>query len=139
MQSKTKPQRISPIHSYHESMDARFAPRAGWLVPEIYTTPETESTTLNERVGLADISARGKITVIGDLAPSVMAVRWADIPTDPGEVSWVGLNDTLIAKLTSDELLILTAPGNEHENSDSLEKEIANQNSFVTVLDRTSS
>jgi len=138
MQQNTKPQRLSPIHSYHENLDARFDLQAGWLIPEGYTLPDEESATLAEKVGLADISARGKITIKGNLAASVMATRWTDIPTNPGDASVAKSDDILIAKLTPDEFLILTSPGNEHEISDSLEKEIADPNGFVTVLDRTS-
>jgi sarcosine oxidase, subunit alpha len=138
MQSTTKPQRLSPIHTYHESMDARFDLQAGWLIPDVYTMPEEESTALAKGVGLADISAHGKITVRGDLAYAVIAERWADVSIDPGEVSVVGSSNTLIANLTTDEFLILTVPGNEVEITNSFDKEISDQNVFVTVLDRTS-
>lgn len=138
MQPDTKPQRLSPIHTYHEGMDARFNFQAGWLIPEVYTTPEEESAALDERVGLADISAHGKITVMGDLSPTVIAARWSDIPTDPGDVSAVRSSNIQIAKLTPDEFLILTTPGDEKGITDSLEKEVAGQDGFVTVLDRTS-
>lgn len=139
MQPDTKSKRLSPLHAYHESKGARFDLRAGWLIPEVYTASSEETAALRESVGLVDISARGKLIVKGDLAEVVIGTRWEETPKNPGDVSVVKPNDILIARLTMDELLILTSPGDESEIADSLEREIATRDFFVTVIVQTSS
>jgi heterotetrameric sarcosine oxidase gamma subunit len=68
----------------------------------------------------------------------VIAARFGDVPTKPGEVREIRSNQILVAALTPDEFLILTQPSIEKEWTTSLETEIASQGSFMSVIDLTS-
>lgn len=133
-----KPNRLSPLHSQHQTLGAHFGPQGDWLIPEVYTTAVEETTVLRENVGLIDISAWGKLTLKGAKALTVLAACFGDIPTKPGEVREIKVNHISVAALTPDEFLILTPPGAEKELATSLETEIIAHGIFVSVIDQTS-
>ncbi len=93
---------------------------------------------MQESVGLADISAMGKLTLKGIHAGAVISASLGESPTKAGVVIAIEANNILVANLTSDEFLILTPPGVEREITASLDTEIASQDSFVSVIDQTS-
>ncbi len=134
----SQPKRLSPIHDRHQDLNARFTLQAGWQIPEIYTTPTEETAALRDHVGLADISALGKLTIKGSKADGIIATYFGESPTKPGDVIAVKSSQLLVAKLTIGEYLILTSPGVEQETAISLEAEIATQNTYVSVIDQTS-
>jgi len=138
MEVNTQPKRLSPLHDQHQILGARFNLRGGWLVPKVYATPENEAKALQESVGLADISATGKLTLKGIHAGAVISASLGESPTKAGVVIAIEANNILVANLTSDEFLILTPPGVEREMTASLDTEIASQDSFVSVIDQTS-
>lgn len=138
MLSNSKPDRLSPLQDWHQKTGARFANRAGWLVPEVYTTPEEESAVLHERAGLIDISARGKLMIKGKNANMVVAAAFGSAPIKPGNVIGVKSNHLSASLLVSDELLVLTSPGAEDRITASLTIEIESQGSFVSVFNWTS-
>jgi len=133
-----KPNRLSPIHSRHQTLDARFDLRGGWLIPEVYTTSAEEATVLRESVGLIDISAWGKLILKGAKAGEIVSTFLGDTPAKPGDVIEIKSNHILAAELTPDEFLILTPPGAEKEMAASLKAEIATQDTFVSIIDQTS-
>lgn len=138
MQIKPEPNRLSPLHTQHQMLNARFSPREGWLIPDAYTTPEGETAALQRNVGLADISAQGKVIVKGLEADGIISAHFGKTPAKFGEVLEIESNHLLVARLTMDEFLILTPPGIEQEIVSSLEAEISSQNTFVSVIDQTS-
>ena len=138
MQINSEPNRLSPLHTQHHTLDAHFELRNGWLSPDVYTTTEEETATLRDHVGLADISARGKLIIKGSKVDGLIAAHFGESPTKPGNVLAVESNHLLISKLTTDEFLILSSPGVEQEIITSLEAEIASQNTFVSLVDQTS-
>jgi len=138
MQLKSEPNRLSPLHIQHQSMNARFNVQAGWMIPEVYTTLAEEAAALQENVGLADISARGKLILKGLDTGGIITSRVWESPTQSGDVIEIESNHLLIAKSTNDELIILTAPGVEQEIETSLEAEISSQNMFASVINQTS-
>lgn len=138
MLSNSKPNRLSPLHGWHQQTGARFANQAGWLVPDGYTTREDESAALRERVGLIDISARGKLRIRGRNANMVVAAAFGSAPVKPGNVVAHKSRDLSAALLASDELLVLTSPGAEDQIAASLAVEIEAQGSFVSVFNQTS-
>lgn len=138
MQLDPEIERLSPIHNRHQVLGARFALQAGWLIPEVYTASDEEATILRESVALVDISARGKLIIKGADVDGIFTAHFGKSPTKLGDVIEIETTHLLIAKLTSDEFLILTLPGSEQESITSLEAEITSKNIFVSVIDQTS-
>lgn len=134
----SQPKRLSPVHDRLQDLDAKFTLQASWQIPEVYTTPAEETAALRDDIGLADISARGKLMIKGSVADSLIAAHFGESPTKQGDVIEVKSSQLLVAKLTTDEFLILTPPGVEQEIATSLESDIASQNTFVSVIDQTS-
>ncbi len=54
-----------PLHDLHESLGAVFRESGEWLVPESYGDMPAEYESLRERVGIADLSDRGKLRLGG--------------------------------------------------------------------------
>jgi heterotetrameric sarcosine oxidase gamma subunit len=138
MRLDTKPKRLSPLHNRHETLGARFELRGGWLIPEVYTNTEDEGRVLQESVGLADISTRGKLTLKGVTAGAIISASFGESPTKAGAVIEIRPKHILVAQLTPDEFLVLTFPDSEKEIRTSLEAETASQNTFVSLIDQTS-
>lgn len=134
----SQPKRLSPVHARHQGLDAQFALQAGWQILEVYTTPAEERAAMQGSVGLADISAQGKLILKGTKVDGIINANLGKTPTRPGDVIEVQSKHILVAKLTSDEYFILTPPDAEQEIETSLETEIASQNTFVSVIDQTS-
>ena len=79
---------------------------------------------LRESVGLLDVSAWGKLTLKGTHADTIVSAHFRKVPTKSGNVIETEPDHILIAKITMDEFLILTAPGSERELLDVWEAEI---------------
>lgn len=138
MQLDSEPIRLSPLHNQHQSLKARLSTQEGWLIADSYTTAEDEFAALRDRVGLRDVSARGKLILKGAHADGVIIASMGNVPKNPGDVVQAQANQHLVAKLTADEYLILTPPGVEQVTETSLEAEIASQIKFVSVINQTS-
>jgi glycine cleavage system T protein len=54
-----------PLHDVHESLGASFRESGEWLVPESYGDEPYEYEAARERVGIADLSDRGKLRLSG--------------------------------------------------------------------------
>ena len=133
-----KPNRLSPLHNRHQTLDASFDLRRDWLVPAVYTSSVEETVVLQEGVGLVDISARGKLLLKGANFHTAIAARLGEPSPQPGDVIVVKSKQLLAAGLTPDEFLILTPPGAEKELATLLEAEIAAETIFASVIDLTS-
>jgi heterotetrameric sarcosine oxidase gamma subunit len=138
MQIKSEPTRLSPLHNQYQILEASLDSRAGWSIPEVYTNLEEETAALQERAGLVDISAKGKLTLKGVKADGIITARFGRLPTDQGDLIEDIAGQILVAKLTPDEFLILTPPGGEIELAAALETENAPHYAFVSVIDQTS-
>ena len=90
------PLRRSPLARAHVDLGATFELEAGWEIPETYGEEASERALLRERVGFADITARAKIDVRGQV---------------DGALSVVG--DALVARVSDDWALVLGEPGAE--------------------------
>ncbi len=83
----------------HQDMGARFETRAGWEIVASYGDPGAESTAIDQAVGLADITPRGKVDLRGALEIPLRAAAgstvarisdiWALVLTEPGGESAV--------------------------------------------------
>jgi glycine cleavage system T protein len=54
-----------PLHGIHESSGAVFLERGDWLVPDSYGDTQAEYEAVKKRIGLADLSDRGKLRLGG--------------------------------------------------------------------------
>ncbi len=61
----------TPLHETTAARGAQFREDHGWLFPESFGAPQEEYRALRESAGLLDLSARGKIAVVGS-----DRVRW---------------------------------------------------------------
>jgi len=91
-----EPVRRSPLARVHEGLGAVVDREAGWELVEHYGDEAAEGTTVTDVVGLADVTARGKIDVRGAI---------------DGALSSAG--DALTARISGEWALVLTEPGGE--------------------------
>src|SRR5436190_4125788 len=113
------PVKRSPSHHQHAALGARFAREAGWDVPSDYGSVDDERQAVTEGAAVADVTARGKVDLRGDLAPAIasLAGRRALVP---GAVLAEGTRDGgfHLARVSSRWALALCRP-------DSLERCLA--------------
>ena len=138
MQFQMSLKRQSPLHDKHQSLNAQLTSKDGWLVPEAYTDLESELSTLRESVGIADISAMGKLTVRGQGAPKLVDSSLGTVPARTGEVIFIQASRIIATYLYLDEFFILTPPGEEKKIAGSLGAGFASQDALISVVDNTS-
>ncbi len=109
---------LSPLHSRHEALGAKFGDFGGWSMPLEYSGGGVvgEHTAVRERVGVFDVSHLGKASVTG---PGAAAFLNSVLTNDlgrivPGKAQYTllcaasgGVVDDLIAYLTSEEDVFL--------------------------------
>jgi glycine cleavage system aminomethyltransferase T len=86
----------SPLARTHEGLGAALDREAGWELVTHYGAEQAEGTILKEAVGLADVTARGKIDLRGAI---------------DGALASAG--DALTARVSDEWALVLTEPGGE--------------------------
>jgi heterotetrameric sarcosine oxidase gamma subunit len=101
------PIKQSPIYSQALKMGARFTEGAGWLIPSLFSMPETEETAARSCIVLADASSRGKVYLEGQTAESILSLP----PSQPTLAVGQGiqLNDRILFRLRADQFFISTA------------------------------
>jgi glycine cleavage system aminomethyltransferase T len=62
-----EPIRRAPMHRMHATLGARFERVGGWDVPAAYPDAAAELDALTDGIAIADVTARGKIDVQGDV------------------------------------------------------------------------
>jgi glycine cleavage system aminomethyltransferase T len=92
----TEPIRRSPLARSHADLGAVPDLEAGWQIVAHYGDEAAERVTLRERVGVADVTARGKIDLRGSF-----------------EGALSGAGDVLAARIADDWTLLLSEPGGE--------------------------
>lgn len=104
-----EPVRLTPLHAWHESQNARMMNAGEWKRPEHYGDPEAEALAVHERVGIIDVSTLGKLHISGPDAArllerlytnywhklSVGRVRYGVMVNDEGVV----MDDGITARL----------------------------------------
>jgi aminomethyltransferase len=109
---------LSPLHTRHEALGAKFGDFGGWLMPLEYAGGGVvaEHTAVRERVGVFDVSHLGKAAVTGPAARAFLdsvltnsldriaagKAQYTLLCTDSG-----GVVDDLIAYLRSDDDVFL--------------------------------
>ena len=141
-----RPPRLSPLHATHQELGASFVSRAGWEVPQAYTSPEEEAAAIREQVGLADLSSLGKLLLRGAAAAEILhgafGVSWVDTGYVAGfateDQTQSALDRSYLARLTADEFLLITSPGAEGAAARQIKGGRAARGLFLTVVDQTS-
>lgn len=95
--SRYAPVMRSPLTEQHRRLGAQLAVQDGWELPLGYGAVERERQAIREGLGIADISARGKVDVRGAVDSSL-----ARLPQTRG---------AQLARLSRDWALVLTPPG----------------------------
>jgi heterotetrameric sarcosine oxidase gamma subunit len=96
----------------HRRLGAVLLEADGWSVPERYAGADREVVAARGAVGLADVSACGKLGVRGlDVGPLLARLTGA-VPPAARTASHVALgpHPVLACRLAPDEMLVLTAP-----------------------------
>lgn len=132
----------SPLHATHQTLQAQFEEYAGWQLPGVYKSVAEEVATVQQYVGVCDISAGGVLRIRGTQAHKVLAAMFDTAPASVGDVIVVRLEhgQSKIASLTRDEFLILTGPST-YSKRQAIEQMLMRQvesEQFVSVVDQTS-
>jgi heterotetrameric sarcosine oxidase gamma subunit len=120
------------------ALGASFTEDGGWKVATAYTSPAEEVRGARDGVGLADVSAGGRLGVKGEAVDALLAkVAGCDCP--PGRAAHVRLNgaETLACRLATDEVLLLTRAAEAAAVTELLEKASA-ASACAHVTDRSS-
>ncbi len=107
------PARATAMYRLQAALGARFRDDSGWKVADAYSSAADEVRAARVGVGLADVSAGGKIRVRGDAVDAVMAKATGGGAPGPGRAARVRLDGAgaLLCRLAPDELLVLTSAG----------------------------
>ncbi len=118
----SSPQARTPLHHWHAARGACFVESDGWLVPQAYAGVDEEAVAASQNVGLADISAFAKISLLGRevaaLAEDLFAVGHA--ATLRSVTTFDANGPVLACRLTADHLLLLTLSTNPKALEDRL-------------------
>jgi sarcosine oxidase subunit alpha len=96
----------SPLHHWHATHGARFTDAHGWQVPASYSSVERETDAVRAAVGLADISAFSRFSVMGP-------VRGLELAAKPHDVAAIDAGGPALAcRLRADQLLALASTSN---------------------------
>lgn len=140
--------RLSALHAVHEKLGARFVSRAGWQVPQTYTSSQDEAASIREGVGLADLSSRGKLLVRGE--PSTILELLSDTlgvgPVEVGHTAPIAAESQAdspwdrgyLARLVADEFILFTPPGAAMKIARQVKEKRAENDLFLTLVDGTS-
>jgi heterotetrameric sarcosine oxidase gamma subunit len=99
------------VHQWHAAQKAQFAASDGWQVPLAYSGVEREIADARARLGIADVSAFAKVSLLGPKIGAVALALVGDGPTlRPLRVALLAAgNPVLACRLTEDHLLLLAS------------------------------
>ena len=112
------PVKRSGMHHKHLVLGAAMVERDGWQQPARYTAVEAELRRLKESVGICDISPDCKLTLKGDHIDQLLSgafinasgIAIGDVRR-VGEISNSAAHNVVLARLASDEALMLGPAG----------------------------
>ena len=115
------PVRYSPIHSWHESHNARPLIAGQWIRPDHYGDPEAEVRAVRSGVGIIDVSPLGKIDFRGADVPRLLEFVYVNkwLKLDIGKVRYgvmcaedgVIMDDGVTGRLGPDRYMMSTTSG----------------------------
>lgn len=131
MSSSRTPIKSTPLHATAQRLGATFTEQRGWYIPDVYTTPEAEIASAQERIALADETPNGKLLLEGDQAKSVLMAVF--------DLNSLKINEGCdgIYRLRNDLFFLSTPPGREVSAQKKLTTASAASEQFVTVTDIT--
>src|SRR5713101_1302777 len=100
----------SVVHRKHADIGVKFDRRGKWWVPAVYESVDQEVAALSNKLGFADISARGKVHLSGAVDDYVGFL--AGVPLDPLHTAPITTGG-LVARLARDWALALAGPSAE--------------------------
>src|SRR5438105_13946548 len=92
MSAPSTPVARTPLHHWHTQRGARFFGQEGWQLPAAYTGADQEAAAAHTGLGLADISAFAKVSLLGREVSA-----FAQALLGPAEARRPGSVDTLSA------------------------------------------
>ncbi len=115
-----QPTAISALHYRHLELGAEMVEHEGWTLPARYTDPDDEAARVRQSVGISDFSPVGKIRIQGEsIDKALLAVIPNYRATGVGSV-FFAKEGHIIARLASDDCLIITDSGQVDNVLDSL-------------------
>ena len=112
-----KPLGLSAMHHRHLELGAVVVESDGWQMPARYASVNQELERLRRAVGICDISPAGKLSLQGSELDSALNAAFPDVEAPViGAVSRQrlsgedGQGSVLLARLASNEVLVLTDP-----------------------------
>lgn len=113
-----KPIARSSMHNRHADLGAEFTNNSGWQRPAKYMDLEKEVAAITSKVGLIDISPNGKVTAQSTEMNKYMMASFHVVPNPDileCQLAQVMLEEgpstVIVARLSYDELFIITFPG----------------------------
>jgi heterotetrameric sarcosine oxidase gamma subunit len=127
--------KLTPIYDAAQGVKACFIERAGWQLPEVFTSVEEELRAARQSVVLADVSGKGKISVQGREAEAVLGQVWPLPPLAIGQGTAVP--EGRVYRLRADLFFVSTPPGAESDVLLRLTAAGHTAGDLVTVTDMT--
>jgi glycine cleavage system aminomethyltransferase T len=115
--SRSEPVMRSPLTEHHRKLNAQLALQDGWELPRNYGDVEGERRAIREGLGIADITARGKIDLRGAVDASL--------------ASLLQTRSAQLARLSRDWALVLT-PAASLKSALHLMEQAAGRSTMVT-------
>ncbi|HEV3097643.1 MAG TPA: hypothetical protein VG104_10885 [Candidatus Dormibacteraeota bacterium] len=115
--SEFAPVMRSPLTEHHRSLNARLATEDGWEMPRSYGDVQREVRAIREGLGIADITARGKIDLRGAVDSSL--------------VNLLQTRNAQLARLSRDWALVFT-PAASLKSALHLMEQSADRSTMVT-------
>ncbi|MBF6057992.1 glycine cleavage T C-terminal barrel domain-containing protein [Thiomicrorhabdus heinhorstiae] len=149
-----RPERLTPMHAFHQSVNACFMEAGNWLRPEYYPSEASreasiaaEVAAVRGSVGLIDVSTLGKLEVFGKDAVELMdrlytmrmsnmaigASRYALMVDDSGVV----IDDGVAVRYSDEHFYVTTTTSSSDSAYRMIQKKVIEWGLQVTVLNRT--
>jgi len=120
---KGRPTALSAMHRQQIELGAEMVETDGWMRAARYATNEEELTRIEQAAGLLDVSPVGKLRLQGETAEEALASAIGDYQkTSVGRavVGSTDLDNVVVARLASDDYLVVTPVGRAGRVRDAL-------------------
>lgn len=110
----SRPIALSAMHHQHLALGAEMMESDGWMRPARYKPAEEELTLIKDGAGIIEVSAVGKLRLQGDDVDSALvnAIKGYDgIPVGTTVIASTDKHNLVIARLSMDDYLVITAVG----------------------------
>jgi sarcosine oxidase subunit alpha len=129
------PPKLTALYGTAQRLGAQFVELAGWRFADAYAARPAELEAARSRVGLADVSAHGKLQIEGVEAPLALRAALGAAPEAIGAGQHIDAGTLYCVR--RDLYYLSTPPGGEPAAQARLQSAIAEARWFVTVTDVT--